>query len=86
MKTLRNTATDLQVPPMKTCNGQRALSSRGARVWNLLDSEVKQASCFKASKAASFDNFALLIIVIRVEYHFFCTPLISKIIARQYGP
>ena len=31
-KNLRNTATDLQVPLIKTCNGQRAFSYRGARV------------------------------------------------------
>ena len=51
-KNLRNTATDLQVPLMKTCNGQRAFSYRGARVWNHLDLEVKQASSFKAFKDA----------------------------------
>ena len=49
-KNLRNTATDLQVPLMKTCNGQRAFSYRGARVWNHLDLKVKQASSFKAFK------------------------------------
>ena len=49
-KNLRNTATDLQVPLMKTCNGQRAFSYRGAGVWNHLDSKVKQASSFKAFK------------------------------------
>ena len=47
-KNLRSTATDLQIPLMKRCNGQRALSYRGARVWNHLDLAVKQASSFKA--------------------------------------
>ena len=51
-KNLRNTATDLQVPLMKTCNSQRAFSYRGAGVWNHLDLEVKQASSFKAFKDA----------------------------------
>ena len=51
-KNLRNTATDLQVPLMKTCNGQRDFSYRGAGVWNHLDLEVKQASSFKAFKDA----------------------------------
>ena len=51
-KNLRNTATDLQVPLMKTCNGQRAFSYRGAGVWNHLDLEVKQASSFKGFKDA----------------------------------
>ena len=51
-KNLRNTATDLQVPLIKACNGQRAFSYRGARVWNHLDLEVEQASFFKAFKDA----------------------------------
>ena len=51
-KNLRNTATDLQVPRTKTCNGQRAFSYRGAGVWNHLDLEIKQASSFKALKDA----------------------------------
>ena len=51
-KNLKNTATDLQVPLMKTCNGQRAFSCRGARVWNHLDLEFKQESSFKAFKDA----------------------------------
>ena len=51
-KNLRNTATDLQVPLMKTCNGQRAFSYRGTGVWNHLDWEVKQASSLKAFKDA----------------------------------
>ena len=37
---------------MKTCNGQRAFSYRGAGVWIHLDLEVKQASPFKAFKDA----------------------------------
>ena len=52
MKNLRNTATDLQIPLMKTCNGQRAFSFCGARVWNHLDWEDKQASSVKAFKDA----------------------------------
>ena len=75
MKNLRNTATDLQVPLMKTCNGQQAFSFRGARVWNHLDSEVKQASSFKAFKDAVnkwlillFPFIYLCIIVIRKEF------------------
>ena len=52
MKNLRNTATDLQFPLMKTCNGQRAFLYLGAGVWNRLDSEVKQASSLKAFKNA----------------------------------
>ena len=47
-KNLRNTATDLQIPLVKTCSGQRTFSYRGARVWNHLDLEVKRTSSFKA--------------------------------------
>ena len=49
---LRNTATDLQIPPVKTCSGQRIFSYRGTRVWNHLDLEVKQTSSFKVFKDA----------------------------------
>ena len=51
-KNLRITATDLHVPLMKPCNGQRASSYHGAGVWNQLDSDVEQASLFKAFKDA----------------------------------
>ena len=36
-KNLKNTATDIKVPLMKTCNVQRAFLYRSARVWNHLD-------------------------------------------------
>ena len=49
-KNLRNTATDLQVPRMRTSNGQRAFSYHGAGVWNLSGCEVKQASSLKHLK------------------------------------
>ena len=51
-ETLRNTATDLQIPLVKTCSGQRTFSYRGARVLNHLDLAVKQTSSFKAFKDA----------------------------------
>ena len=40
---LRNCETDLLSPQMKTSNGQKAFSFRGARVWNGLKHEVKLA-------------------------------------------
>ena len=49
---LRNTATDLRIPLVKTSSGQRTFSYRGARVWNHLDLAVKQISSFKAFKDA----------------------------------
>ena len=64
-KNLRNTATDLQVPQMKTCNSQRAFSYHSAGVWNHLDLEVKQASSFKAFKdAAKNDLFCCFFLFI----------------------
>ena len=48
---LRNTATDLQIPLVKTCSGQRTFSYRGARIWNHLDLEVKQMSSFNQQSA-----------------------------------
>ena len=75
-KNLRNTATDLQVPLMKTCNGQRDFSYRGARVWNHLDLEVKQASSFKAFKDAVKDDlfccFFLLFIYLLIYFMHYC--------------
>ena len=41
---LRNRETDLLAPRMKTSNGQKAFSFRGAKVWN----ELKQASPLSA--------------------------------------
>ena len=49
---LGNTATDLQLPLVKTCSGQPTFSYRGTRVWNHLDLAVKQTSAFKAFKDA----------------------------------
>ena len=75
-KNLRNTATDLQVPLMKTCNGQRAFSYRGARVWNHSDLEVKKASSFKAFKDAVkndlFCCFFLLFIYLLIHFMHYC--------------
>ena len=70
-KNLRNTATDLQVPLMKTCNGQRAFSYRGAGVWNHLDLEVKQASSFKAFKDAVKRLFNLLFLFV-YSFRYYC--------------
>ena len=38
---LRNCETDLLAPGMKTSNGQKTFSFRGAKVWNGLKHEVK---------------------------------------------
>ena len=40
---LRNCETDLLSPRMKTSNGQKVFSFRGAKVWNKLGHEIKLA-------------------------------------------
>ena len=48
---LRNADTNLLVPYMKISNGQKAFAFRGARVWNHLSRETKQApSLFSFNK------------------------------------
>ena len=39
---LRNTKTDLKLPLLKTTNGQKCFSYRGARLWNNLSDNVKK--------------------------------------------
>ena len=40
---LRNTETDLRLPLKRTSNGQKCFSYRGAKLWNSLSTESKQA-------------------------------------------
>ena len=47
---LRNRETDLLAPRMKTSNGQKAFSFRGAKVWNELKHEVKLAPSLSTFK------------------------------------
>ncbi len=57
---LRNATADVLVPRMKTCNGQRAISFRGAKTWNNLPMEVKLApslSTFKNRLRRQVFNF-----------------------------
>ena len=46
----RNCETDLLAPRMKTSNGQKAFSFRGAKVWNGLKHEVKLAPSLSTFK------------------------------------
>ena len=43
IKELRNTKTDLKLPLLKTLNGQKRFSYRGARLWNKVSANVKRA-------------------------------------------
>ena len=47
---LRNTATDFKLPKKMSCNGQRYLSYRGAKMWNDLPAKTKQASSLAVFK------------------------------------
>ena len=42
-RNLRNTKTDLKLPKKTTANGQKCFSYRGAKLWNSLSAEIKQA-------------------------------------------
>ena len=43
IKELQNTKTDLKLPLLKTSNGQKCFSYRGARLWNNLSANVERA-------------------------------------------
>ena len=49
---LRNTNTDLKLPRLKTCSGQRCFAYRGAQLWNSLSAEVKKAPTLSRFKSA----------------------------------
>ena len=53
-RNLRNTATDLRVPKKNSKNGQKCFSFRGARAWNGLTAECKQASSLYNFKQCFF--------------------------------
>lgn len=57
--TLRNTENDLRLPLKKTTGGQKSFSFRGAKTWNSLSFESKQASSlslFKKTLKKSFSS------------------------------
>ena len=41
---LRDTGTNLRLPMKRSANGQRCFSYRGAKLWNSLSAESKQAT------------------------------------------
>ena len=49
-RSLRNTATDLRLPKKTSANGQKCFSYRGAKLWNSLPAETKQASSMTVFK------------------------------------
>ena len=44
VRELRNTNTDLKLPSIKTCNGQRCFAYRGAQLWNDLTTQLPYCS------------------------------------------
>ena len=49
-RSLRNSATDLRLPMKTSANGQKCFSFRGAKLWNSLPAETKQASSIDTFK------------------------------------
>ena len=49
-RTLRSTETDLRLPLLKTANGRKAFSYRGAKIGNSLQREAKLAPSLKTFK------------------------------------
>ena len=47
---LRDTRTDLRLPMKRSANGQRCFSYRGAKLWNSLSAESKQATSLYSFK------------------------------------
>ena len=49
-RSLHSKETDLRLPLLKTANGQKAFSYRGAKLWNSLPREAKLAPSLKNFK------------------------------------
>ena len=49
-RTLRNTGTDVRLPKKNSANGKKCFSFRGAKLWNSLSAESKQASSLNSFK------------------------------------
>ena len=47
---LRNRGTDMRLPMKRSANGQRCFSYRGAKLWNSLSADLKQASSLYSFK------------------------------------
>ena len=47
---LRNVDTDLYIPRMTTCKGQEEISFRGAKTWNQIPLDIKQANSLNSFK------------------------------------
>ena len=56
---LRNATAEVLVPRMKTCNGQKAISFRGAKTWNELPLDVKRAPSLGIFKSRLKSNLLL---------------------------
>ena len=51
----RNSETDLRLPRKKSSNGQKSFSYRGAKPWNDLPADTKQASSLNSFKKSIWD-------------------------------
>ena len=67
---LRNTGTDLRLPKKRSSNGQRCFSYRGAKLWNGLSAESKQAtSLYSFKKTIKKVIPFILILVLNFSLH-----------------
>ena len=57
---LCNTNTDIKLPKKRACKGQKSFSFLGAKLWNSLDTEAKQAT--------SLNLFKSLILIFRFDF------------------
>ena len=60
IREFRNTNTDLKLPLLKTSSGQKWFSYKGARLWNNLSADVKNAHTqnqFKKIYKISWESF-----------------------------
>ena len=71
---LRYTCTDLQLPKTTRDNGLKCFSYRGAKSWNALTLETKQATSLQAFKDKQIQGFLFLI---------FYTPLYCKLLCKS---
>ena len=49
-RVLRSSGNDLKIPLLKTTDGQKAFSYQGAKLWDSLEMETKQAASLKTFK------------------------------------
>ena len=65
-RSLRNTKTDLRRPKKTSANGQKCFWYRGAKLWNSLPAETKQATSIAVFKILNTEVSANLLSKIKL--------------------